>query len=128
MNRKTLVILAGAAMLIALFALTFAPVQQVAAQGPTGTPVPPVAKLDAVAMPGDATRPGAITATVKYVTETNAASSTVALYTNGLSNVPINVPVYVQVSAEDPKNSGTPSRIVAMSFCEPRSWTRVLSS
>ena len=22
----------------------------------------------------------------------------------------------------------TPSRIVAMSFCEPRSWTRVLSS
>ncbi|MBI5031764.1 MAG: hypothetical protein HZB51_14645 [Chloroflexi bacterium] len=106
MNRKTLVILAGAIMLIALFALTFAPVQQVAAQGPTATPVPPVAKLQVLAMPGNAAAPGAITATIKYVTETNAASSNVALYTNGLSNVPINVPVYVQVSAVDPKNSG----------------------
>jgi hypothetical protein len=108
MNRKTLVILAGFAMLIALFALTFAPAPRAAfAQGPTPAPVPPVAKLQLVAMPGDATRPGAITATVKYVTETNSASSTVALYTNGLTNVPINVPVFLQVSAEDPKNSGT---------------------
>ncbi|MBI5031762.1 MAG: hypothetical protein HZB51_14635 [Chloroflexi bacterium] len=107
MNRKTLVILAGAAMLIALLALTLAPVQQVAAQGPTATPVPPVAKLEIVAMPGNAAEPGAITATVKYVTETNTASSTAALYTNGLKNVPINVPVYLKVSAVDPKNSGT---------------------
>ena len=108
MNKKTLVIFAGIAILIALFALTFAPAPRVAyAQGPT--PMPPVAVLETVAMPGNAALPGAITATVKYVTETNTASSTVALYTSGLSNVPINVPVYVQVSAEDPKNSGTPT-------------------
>jgi formate-dependent nitrite reductase cytochrome c552 subunit len=73
---------------------------------PTAAPVPPVAKLDVVAMPGNAALPGAITATVKYITETNTASANVGLYTNGLSNVPINVPVYVQVSAADPKNSG----------------------
>jgi hypothetical protein len=108
MNRKTLVIFAGIAMLIALLALTFVPAPQSAvAQGPTPAPVPPVAKLEIVAMPGDATLPGAITATVKYITETNSASSTVALYTNGLTNAPINVPVYLKVSAEDPKNSGT---------------------
>ncbi len=61
-------------------------------------------------MPGNATLPGAITATVKlrHGNDHRApAKSTVALYTNGLSNVPINVPVYLQVSAEDPKNSGT---------------------
>ena len=108
MNRKTLVILAVAALFIAIFALTFAPAPRVAyAQGPTAAPVPPVAELEVVAMPGNAALPGAITATVKYVTETNSASSTVALYTNGLTNVPINVPVYLQVSAADPKNSGT---------------------
>ncbi len=71
------------------------------------TAVPPVAKIEIVAMPGFVSQPGAITATVKYVTETNTASTTAALYTSGLSNVPINVPVYVQVSAVDPKNSGT---------------------
>ena len=109
MNRKTLVILAGMALLIAMFALTFTPAQQVAAQGPTPAPVPPVAKLQVVAMPGNAAAPGAITATVTYISDTvvGAARSNVALYTNGLSNVPINVPVYLQVSAVDPKNSGT---------------------
>ena len=46
-------------------------------------------------------------------------------------------PVYLDDSADtssDDDDDGTPvledapSRIVAMSFCEPRSWTRVLSS
>jgi hypothetical protein len=60
-------------------------------------------------MPGNIAEPGAITATIKYVTETATASSTVALYTNGLTNVPINVPVYLKVSPEDPKNSGKPT-------------------
>jgi hypothetical protein len=108
LNRKTLVIFAGVALLIAMFALTFVSAPQATyAQGPTATPVPPVAKLEVVAMPGNAAEPGAITATVSYVTETNPARTTAALYTNGLSNVPINVPVYLRVSAADPKNSGT---------------------
>ena len=106
---RTLVILAVIGMCLAMlaFALLSAP-QTAVAQGPTATPVPPVAKVEIVAMPGNIAAPGAITATIRYVTETNPASSTVALYTTGLSNVPINVPVYIQVSAADPKNSGTP--------------------
>ncbi|MBI5031763.1 MAG: hypothetical protein HZB51_14640 [Chloroflexi bacterium] len=110
MNRKTLVILAGAVMLIALFALMLAPVQQVAAQGPATTPVPPVAVLKVVAVPGYVSDPNAITATVSYVTDSNiskAASATAALYTSGLGNVPIKAPVVLQVSAKDPKNTGT---------------------
>ena len=110
MNRKTLVILAGALMLIALFALTFAPVQQVAAQGPAATPVPPVAVLKVLAIPGNAADPNAITATISYITDSSLpapAKATAALYTSGLSNVPINVPVILQVSAADPKNTGT---------------------
>jgi hypothetical protein len=110
MNCKTLVIFAGVVMLIALFALTFAPVQQVAAQGPTATPVPPVAVLKVVAVPGNAADPNTITATISYITDSNLtapAKSTVGLYTSGLGNVPINVPVVLQVSPQDPKNTGT---------------------
>ncbi|MBI4787896.1 MAG: hypothetical protein HY782_12715 [Chloroflexi bacterium] len=108
-NRKSLVIFAGCLAITAFMLLISLSPATVVAQGPTpaATPVPPVAVLEVVAMPGNAAEPGAITATVKYVTETNAASSNVALYTNGLSNVPINVPVYLRVSAKDPKNSGT---------------------
>ena len=111
MNRKTLVIMAGAIMLIALFALTFAPVQQVAAQSPTATPVPPVAKLTVVGIPANAALPNAITATLSYITDTavGAAKTNVAVSTSGLSNVPINVPVSLQVAAVDPKNTGTPT-------------------
>lgn len=109
MNRKTLVILTGAIMLIALFALTFAPVQHVAAQGPSATPVPPVAKLSVVGVPANANLTGAITATYTYITDTKVgeAKGTTPLGTSGLSNVPINVPVILQVAAVDPKNTGT---------------------
>jgi hypothetical protein len=112
MNKKTLVILAGIAMFIALVALMFAPMPQVAyAQNPTPAPQPPVAVLKVVAVPGYISDPNAITATVTYITDTavGAAKSTVALYTSGLSNVPINVPVVLQVSAKDPNNSGKPT-------------------
>src|SRR5512140_3530920 len=112
MNRKTLVILAGTALFIALFAMMFAPVTQVVvAQGPTATPQPPVAKLSVVGLPANAALPGAITATLSYITDTavGAAKTTVAVGTSGLSNVPINVPVVLQVSAADPKNSGKPT-------------------
>ena len=65
-----------------------------AAPKPTEAPKPPVASISIVAVPGYASDPYAITATVTYVTETGkTARSTVALYTAGLSNVPISVPV-----------------------------------
>jgi len=77
---------------------------------PATTPVPPVAKLSVLAVPGYASDPNAITATITYISDTvvGPAKSTVALYTNGLSNVPIKVPVVVSVAAQDPKNTGTP--------------------
>ena len=114
MNRKTLVILTGAVMLIAMFALTFAPAPQAIAQGPT-TSVAPVAKLSVVGIPANANLPGAITATLSYITDTavGAAKTTVALPTNGLNNVPINVPVSLMVAPADPKNSGKPTWTLA---------------
>ena len=110
MNRKTLVILAVSAVLIALFAMMLAPTAQiVSAQSPTATPAPPVAKLSVVGVPANAALPGAITATLSYITDTavGAAKTTVALPTSGLSNVPINEPVTLMVAPADPKNSGT---------------------
>ncbi|MDP3047532.1 MAG: cytochrome c3 family protein, partial [Chloroflexota bacterium] len=74
---------------------------------PTEAPKPPVASISIAAVPGSASDPHAITATVSYVTETGkTGKSTVALYTTGLSNVPINVPVQVVATVADPKNSG----------------------
>ncbi len=84
-------------------------VQPTKAPEPTKAPVAPVAVLKALAIPGYASDPNAITATVQYITETGraAASSVAALYTSGLNNVPIKVPVKLAVSAADPKNTGT---------------------
>ena len=100
-------------MLIALIAITLAPAPQAAlAQGPTPQPpVPPVAVLKVLAIPGYVSDPNAITTTVTYISDTvvGAAKSTVALYSSGLSNVPIKVPVHVAVSAKDPKNTGMPT-------------------
>ena len=113
LTRKSLVILAGLMLITALMMLISWNPATVAAQGPTPAPTtapkPPVAKLEVVAVPGDATGKNAITTTIKYITDTakGPASSVVALYTSGLSNVPVNVPVVLQVSPEDPKNTGT---------------------
>ena len=112
MNNKTLVILAGMVMLIALFAFIFTPAPQVAfAQNPTPAPQPPVAVLQVVAVPANAADTNAITATFSYITDTavGAAKSTVAMGTTGLSNTPINVPIHVSVSPADPKNTGKPT-------------------
>jgi mono/diheme cytochrome c family protein len=70
-----------------------------------------VAHLEILAIPGNAAGPNPITATITYISDTVAgpAKSTVALYTSGLDNVPIKVPVKLQVSAADPKNTGTPA-------------------
>ncbi len=109
-NRKTLVIFAGVALFIALFAMMFVPITQtVSAQAPTTTPVPPVAKLSVVGLPANAALPGAITATVKYVTDTKVGEASIVRGqgTTGLSNVAINVPVTLMVAAADPKNTGT---------------------
>jgi hypothetical protein len=110
-NRKILVIATGMS-LVALAIMLFAPAPLVVlAQQPTPTPQPPVAVLKVVAVPGFVSDPNAITATVRYISDTavGEARSTVALYTTGLSNVPINVPVVLQVSAKDPKNTGKPA-------------------
>ena len=88
-----------------------APAPTVPAPTPTAAAKAPVAKLSVLAIPGNAADKNAITATVQYITETavGAAKSTVGLYTSGLSNVPINVPVKLEVSAADPKNTGKPT-------------------
>ena len=112
MNKKTLVIVAGIAMLIALVALTFAPAPRaVYAQNPTPAPQPPVAVLKVVPVPANAALPGAITGTLSYITDTavGAAKTTAAMGTTGLSDVPLNVPIHLAVSAQDPKNSGKPT-------------------
>jgi hypothetical protein len=112
MNNKTLVILAGIAMFLALFAFTLALAPQVSfAQNPTPAPQPPVAVLKVVAVPANAADTNAITATYSYITDTavGAANSTVAMGTTGLSNTPINVPIHVSVSPADPKNTGKPT-------------------
>ncbi len=112
MNKKTLVIFAGIATFIALVAMIFAPAPQMAyAQNPTPAPQPPVAVLKVVAVPANAALPGAITGTLTYITDTavGAAKTTAAMGTTGLSNVPINVPVRLEVSAADPNNTGKPT-------------------
>ncbi len=78
---------------------------------PTAAPVAPVAKLELLAIPGYASDPNAITTTVKYITDTavGEAKSTVALYTTGLTNVPISVPVKLQVMAVGSKDVVTPT-------------------
>ncbi len=89
------------------------PVEKVVEKVVTPTPAPkaPVAKLEILAIPGYISDPNAITATVKYVTDTaiGEAKSTVALYTSGLSNVPINVPVKLQVTAVEGGDKVTPT-------------------
>ena len=113
LTRKSLVIFAGFLAITAFMLLISLSPATVVAQGPApaATPVPPVAILKVVAVPGNASLPGAITATLEYITDTAVGKSrtTSAQYTTGGSNVPINVPVMLQVSAADPKNSGKPT-------------------
>ncbi len=88
---------------------TVAPPAPTAPAKPTAAAVAPVAKISIVAVPGYVSDPHAITATITYVTDTavaKPASATAALYTSGLGNVPINVPVQVVATVADPKNSG----------------------
>ncbi len=74
-----------------------------AEQEQTG-PQPPVAVLDILAVPGNIANPNAITGTVKYMTDTTVGPKTavVALFTSGLPNVPISVPVKLSVTPADP--------------------------
>ena len=111
LTRKSLVLLAGLLIIAALMILVSWNPATVSAQGPAATPQPPAAVLKVVEVPAYASEPNAITATVKYVTDTvvGERSAAVAMGTTGLSNVPINVPVRLKVSAADPKNSGKPT-------------------
>lgn len=109
---RTLVIFAGMAMVIALLALTLVSAPPATfAQGPTPAPEPIKATVKIVAVPGNAAGPTPITTTVQYITDTvvGAARSTAALYTSGLSNVPIKVPVRVECVSPDAKNAGKPA-------------------
>ena len=85
--------------------------QPTAAPKPTEAPKAPEAVLQIIEVPGYANDKNAITATVKYVTDTvvGEKSSVAALYTSGLGNVPIKVPVHLQVSAVDVKMVVTPT-------------------
>jgi hypothetical protein len=89
---------------------TAVPAAPTGAPAPTATaaPKPPEAVLQIVNVPANAALPGAITATIQMITDTAVGPSktTVALGTTGLSNVPINVPIRLSVSAADPKNTG----------------------
>ena len=63
-------------------------------------PQPPYAVLDILAVPGNIQNANAITGTVKYMTDTAVGpkTATVALFSSGLTNVPISVPVQLSVS------------------------------
>ena len=67
-------------------------------------PEPPAAKLEILAVPGNIKDANAITGTVKYLTDTvvGPKTATVALFSSGLPNVPISVPVHLSVTAADP--------------------------
>ena len=73
---------------------------------PTAAPTaaPPAAKLEILAVPGNIKDANAITGTVKYMTDTTVGpkTATVALFSSGLPNVPISVPVHLSVTAADP--------------------------
>ena len=66
---------------------------------PTAAPTaaPPAAKLEILAVPGNIKDANAITGTVKYMTDTTVGpkTATVALFSSGLPNVSISVPVHV---------------------------------
>ncbi len=109
LTRRSLVILAGLMVITALMILVSWSPATVTAQGPT--PQPPVAELRVVSVPANATLKNPITATIQTITDTavGAKPAAIAVGTTGLSNVPINVPVRLAVSAQDPKNTGKPT-------------------
>ena len=64
----------------------------------------PPRKLEILAVPGNIENANAITGTVKYMTDTAVGpkTATVALFSSGLPNVPISVPVHLSVTPSDP--------------------------
>ena len=103
-------------LLVALFAVAqaapaaepvAAPVLAVPEPQAQTTPKPPapVAVLEMVAVPGNPANANAITTTIKYITDTvvGQKTGTVALYTSGLTNSPLGVPVHLKASATDAK-------------------------
>ena len=64
-----------------------------------------MAVLELVAVPGNPANANAITTTIKYITDTvvGQKTGTVALYTSGMTNSPLGVPVHLKASATDAK-------------------------
>ncbi len=117
-NRKILVWSAALLAMLALIALASIVTVPVSATGPapqaTAAPTQgpaPVVVLKTVGVSPNAADKNAITATLKYITSTEIGekSATVSMGTSGLKNVPVNVPVHLQASAADAKNSGKPT-------------------
>ncbi|MCL4487353.1 MAG: cytochrome c family protein [Chloroflexi bacterium] len=111
-TRKLLVILGGLLVITLLMILTSWAPSAVIAQGPApATPPPPAAVLKVVPVAGVATDKNAMTTTIKIITDTTVGPSNavVAQAAADGSNVPVNVPVHLAVSAQDPKNTGKPT-------------------
>ncbi len=118
LTRRSLVILAGLLVMVALLVLASEMPRSATASGPApqattapATAKPPVAVLKVVPVPANATLKNAITTTIQTITDTAVGPkpATIAVGTTGLSNVPINVPIHLAVSAEDAKNTGKPT-------------------
>ncbi|MHB1005364.1 MAG: cytochrome c3 family protein [Chloroflexota bacterium] len=74
-------------------ALALTPVSGAAATAATAAPKAPAAAIEIVAVKGNAALPGAIVRELENGTK-------VAMYTNGLSNVPVDVPVVLAANAD----------------------------
>ncbi len=118
LTRRSLVILAGLLIITALMIFVSLMPGPATASGPApqataapSTAKPPVAELKVVPVPANAADKNAITATIQTITDTavGAKPAAIAVGTTGLSNVPINVPIHLAVSAQDPKNTGKPT-------------------
>ncbi len=118
LTRRSLVILAGLLVITALMIFVSQTPRPATASEPApqataapSTAKPPVAVLKVVPVRPNATFKNALTSTIQVVTDTAVGPrpATVAYGTSGLSNVAINVPIHLAVSAQDPKNTGKPT-------------------
>ncbi|MBI4759333.1 MAG: hypothetical protein HY783_10125, partial [Chloroflexi bacterium] len=87
---------------------------------PTPAVKPPLGTLEMVAVPGRADVTHAITATLPGTTVT------VAMYTSGLTNVSVGVPVALKAGAEDPK--GAPAKKFSWTLWAPSNSKAALSA
>jgi hypothetical protein len=85
-----------------------APTAAPAAPAAQTAPALPEATLQILAVPGNPANKNAITTTIKMMTDTAVGpkNTVIALFTSGLTNVPISVPVKLQLVPADPNFKG----------------------